>query len=70
MPTYIKIEDLMLEADVSALLENLNKQLKQIKHQVPNELIFQPNGEPNLHSKWGAIYFHILMARINLKAFI
>lgn len=70
MPTYIKIEDLFLDADISALLTNLTEQIENIRQQVPNELLYLPNGEPNITNRWGAINFHISMARINLKAFV
>lgn len=66
----IEFDTLMLESDVHALIEKQTEVMEHIKLAVPDEVLFQANGEPNIRSHWGAIYFHASMARATLRAFI
>lgn len=65
----IEFDDLMLEGDVHALLHELESVQKRIKDGIPNEILYQGNGEPNIRTHWGAVLFHVSMARASLKAF-
>lgn len=66
----VTFDTLMLESDIHTLLEKLNEVRSHIKETVPDEVIFQVNGEPNIRTQWGAIYLHVTMASVSLKAFI
>lgn len=66
----IEFDDLMLESDIHELLEELERAQAHIKKTIPRELLFQANGEPNVRTRWGAVYFHISMARGSVKAFM
>ena len=66
----IEIDDLMLEGDVHKLLDMQDEMLAHIKRTIPDELLFLPNGEPNVRTRWGAVHFHISMARGSVKAFM
>lgn len=65
----IEFDTLMLEGEIYALLETLTEAQAKIKLFIPDEVLFQSNGEPNIRSHWGAILFHVTMARASLKAF-
>ncbi len=65
----IEFDTIMLEGDVYTLIDGMTEALAHIKLIVPDEVLFQANGEPNIRTHWGAIYFHISMARASLKAF-
>ena len=66
----IQIEDLMLEADVLTLIQHLETVQQQIYNSVPNEMIFLHGTEPNVRTRWGAVYFHAGMAKASLRAFL
>lgn len=71
MPTHIiEFDDLMLESDIYSLMEKLDEVSEHIKRTIPDEIIFLPNGEPNVRTRWGAVYFHVRMARSSLRAFM
>ena len=65
----VTFDTLMLESDIHELLGKLNEVRSHIKLTVPDEVIFQANGEPNVRTHWGAIYHHVTMAHVSLKAF-
>jgi len=65
----VEFDTLMLEVDIYLLLENMDAAMAQIKLIVPDEVLFNSNGEPNVRTHWGAVYFHISMARASLRAF-
>lgn len=66
----VTFDTLMLESDIHALLKKLEEVRDHIKLTVPDEVIFQANGEPNVRTQWGAIYLHTTMAHVSLRAFI
>lgn len=66
----IEIDDLMLEGDIHQLIESLDKALAHIKITIPKDMLFQGNGEPNIRTRWGAVHFHISMAKGSIKAFM
>lgn len=65
----IEFDDLMLEGAVHALIESLKSSSDHIKEHIPDEVLYQGNGEPNVRTHWGAILFHINMASASLRAF-
>jgi hypothetical protein len=72
MPTkkIIEFDDLLLEADIYALIKKLEGVSAHIYNNIPNEILLLPNGEPNVRSRWGAIYFHCRAATATLRAFL
>lgn len=72
MPTQTTIEfdDLLLESDIHELMERLQEVEKHIYNAIPNEVLLDSSGEPNIRTRWGAVYFHCRMARATLRAFL
>ena len=68
--TTVEFDDLLLESDIYALVEKLDKVISHIYDNVPNEILLTPRGEANVRARWGAVYFHATMARASLRAFI
>ena len=68
--TIIEFDTIMLEGDIHSLLEKLDEVQSHIKLIIPDEVLFQGNGEPNIRTHWGAVHFHVTMARASLKAFV
>ena len=66
----IEFDTVMLESDIYQLMEELTKAIEHIKATVPDEALYQTNGEPNIRTHWGAILFHTSMARVSLNAFL
>lgn len=66
----IDLEDLILEVDIRELLEHLEEVQRQIRLSIPDEMIFLHGTEPNVRTRWGAIYFHAGMAKASLRAFL
>ena len=66
----IEFDTVMLESDIYKLIDNLTETIEHIKVTVPDEALYQSNGEPNVRTHWGAIMFHTKMARSSLKAFL
>jgi len=66
----IEFDTVMLESDIYQLMEELTKAVDHIKVTVPDEALYQTNGEPNIRTHWGAILFHVSMARVSLNAFL
>lgn len=66
----VEFDTVMLESDIYQLMDELTKAVAHIKKTVPEEILFQANGEPNVRTHWGAILFHTSMARASLKAFL
>lgn len=67
---FLEFDDLMLEGDVHALLEKMDLVSNHIKQHIPDEILYQGNGEPNFRTHWGAVLFHVTMARASLRAFV
>lgn len=72
MPTITKIsfDDLLLEADLAATLEEIDSLCDHIRNNVPHELLFTESGQPNVRLQWGAILFHAETLRCTLRAFL
>jgi len=68
--TTIDFDDLLLEGDVHELIADMSRTMKRIHDAIPNESPPTPNGEPNARTRWGAVYFHAMMARSSLRAFL
>ncbi len=66
----IKFDDLLLESDVQELIAQMDGIMQHIHDTIPNEILHTPSGEPNVRTRWGAVYFHASMARASLKAFL
>lgn len=69
-PTTIDYDDLVLESDVHELIADMTRTMKHIEAHVPNEVLFTTSGDPNVRNRWGAVYFHAMMARSSLRAFL
>ena len=65
----IEFDTLMLEGEIHSLMDKLTEVQSHIKLAVPDEVLFQGSGEPNIRTHWGAVYFHVTMAKASLKAF-
>ena len=68
--TTLEFDDLLLESDIYALVEKLDKVINHIYNNIPNEILLTPSGEANVRTRWGAVYFHATMARASLRAFL
>ena len=68
--TIINFEDLLLESDVLELIHHLQQVMAHLEHSIPNEILKTPSGEPNVRTRWGAVYFHAAMAKASLTAFL
>jgi len=66
----INIDDMMLESEIYELIEQLESVQEAIYSSVPNEMIFLHGTEPNVRTRWGAVYFHAGMAKASLRAFL
>lgn len=66
----IEFDDLLLEGDVHKLMEHLDEVIVHIEKSIPDEVLYAGNGEPNVRTHWGAVFFHVRMARSSLKAFM
>lgn len=63
-------DDLLAEADIYALIERLNGIRRDIERAIPRELIYKENGEPNVHTRWGAIIYHMQYMRATFISFL
>lgn len=68
--TTIEFDDLLLESEVHELIDELTEVIDHIYKSIPNEILLTPSGEANVRSRYGAIYFHCMMARASLKALV
>ena len=65
-----KLDDILTESEILATVEQLQKVDKNLRERIPQELLFTPDGSPNMYNHYGVILFHIGMARANLRAFL
>lgn len=63
-------EEILAESDVYAMIERLNKMEAHITQYIPETLIYKENGEPNVHTRWGAIMYHLQYMRATFRSFL
>lgn len=66
----LEINEFLLEADVHSLMEHIDSIEQHIKATVPNEVLYQSNGELNTRTRWGAVLYHAQSLRVTIRAFI
>ena len=64
------INQLVAESEVYEILERIDTFTSHIKKQVPESLYIGTDGQPNVRTRWGAILFHLQMARASIRGFM
>jgi len=68
-PPRIEIDTFLLEAEVHAMLDQINSMESHIKATIPDELLYT-QGNINISTRWGAVLQHVTMLRATLRAFV
>lgn len=63
-------DEILVEADVYAMIERLNIMESHIRQYIPSTLFLKESGEPNVHTRWGAILYHLQYMRATLRSFL
>lgn len=64
------LNSLVLESEVIDMLDSITEFEAHVMSQVPHETLFTLDGQPNVRSRWGAILFHLRLARATLKGLL
>jgi len=61
---------LLAEGEVYAIMEQIDHFTKHLRMNVPESLYLGVDGQPNIRTRWGAVLFHLQMARASIRGFM
>ena len=68
--TNVSPDEILVEADVYAMINRLNSMEQHIREYIPSTLYLKEDGSPNVHTRWGAILYHLQYMRATLRSFL
>lgn len=63
-------DEILVEADVYAMISRLDNMESHIREYIPPTLYLKEDGSPNVHTRWGAILYHLQYMRATLRSFL